>query len=361
MPGSEFRNSSFVKAEIKDSHFECSTFYNANLKKVNVSLSHFEFANFTRTSLCESYLKRNHFEGSEFDFSNMENVFVADSEFKGTRFKLTNIRGAWFNEASVGSLEELSDNCIINENTKHVLLTKKSMTVFERCSFLPTYLDLININDILKFITSIFTLLKRNILFNRYTREDAWIGFLEQSRIGNLFFNRWFYADFRGVEIEKADTSDAKELRRYVEDQQFLVDFKRQHNAIYHFWNITTACGWSAIRVAFWSLLVILGFAWLYANAPFDIPAWLNWLVPDWFCIDEKLIDPDLVGKTYANLPKFWKWSFVSFDIFSNLGIRNTHPQNWLGVVAVFFETVAGFTSLGLLISVLTNKYARRS
>ena len=115
--------------------------------------------------------------------------------------------------------------------------------------------------------------------------------------------------------------------------------------------------------VAFWALLAIILFAWAYCTLPWFVPCpgWMPGWISNIVTMSGNAIDP--VGlKTYApDLAPWARWFFVSFDIFTNLGIRNTHPQNTMGVILVFIETVLGYVTLGLLISVLTNKFARRS
>ena len=214
---------------------------------------------------------------------------------------------------------------------KDELLKDGSNTSFGNNVFLPKYRDLL--------------------------KREEW------KSVNNLLKNRWFYTNFDGVRIDDADTVSAPDLRRYVHDQQFLKNLRENYPKLYNFWNRTTNCGWSALRVAFWSMLAIILFAILYA-APHEIPNW----VPTWIADflpkmpeSQRLVDPQAFSSNYPLLPDWAKWFFVSFDIFTNLGIRNTNPQTVWGVFAVFLETIAGFTSLGLLISVLTNKYARRS
>ncbi len=189
------------------------------------------------------------------------------------------------------------------------------------------------------------------------------------SWIITLFFNRWFFTNFQNVDIDKCDTTEAGDLVRYIKDQQYLRAFKQKHPLFYWFWNLTTNCGYSASRVAVLGVVIILAFAALYMHAPFETPDFMLSLLgstplTDWLVMRpyETLVNPDMVNARYPDtLSDFARFFFVSFDIFTNLGVRSTHPACNAGVVAVFFETVAGFMSLGLMIAVLTNKYARRS
>lgn len=129
----------------------------------------------------------------------------------------------------------------------------------------------------------------------------------------------------------------AADLYRYVKDQQYLFRFKKRHPIIYFFWKVLSDCGGKLSVVFFWAMVFVGLFALLYSALG---------------CIDPQPLE---------KLSGFWKWIFVSFDIFSNLGIRNTHPQNSLGVILMIWESLMDFLMPGMLISVLQNRFARRS
>ncbi len=46
---------------------------------------------------------------------------------------------------------------------------------------------------------------------------------------------------------------------------------------------------------------------------------------------------------------------------FTNLGIRPTITLSTWGIIVVICERIVGFVSLGLLVSITANKYARRA
>jgi hypothetical protein len=112
--------------------------------------------------------------------------------------------------------------------------------------------------------------------------------------------------------------------------------------------------------VLFWALAFMLFFAWLYSSIPFE--PWLpDWLIPSWFYVAQSPINPQQFNLSTEVLTGFWQWLFISFDIFSNLGIRSTQAQNPLGVILIMTETMLGLMMFGMLISVMGERFARRS
>jgi hypothetical protein len=170
-------------------------------------------------------------------------------------------------------------------------------------------------------------------------------GFLKGIRLRDWWkfsTERWFYTDFLGVRIDDADTVQAADLKRYVNDQQFLLRFKARHPIGYKLWKWLTGCGDNLWFLAFWSLLVVLAFAVVYS---------MPW----------QLVSPDQIIREDFTGPDWVKWPLVSFDIFTNLGIRTAHPHTTAGAFAVIIETLFGYVSLGLFIAVATNKFVRRA
>jgi hypothetical protein len=74
-----------------------------------------------------------------------------------------------------------------------------------------------------------------------------------------------------------------------------------------------------------------------------------------------QLVSPDQIIREDFRGPDWVKWPLVSFDVFTNLGIRTAHPHNTAGAFAVILETLLGYVSLGLFIAVATNKFVRRA
>jgi hypothetical protein len=65
----------------------------------------------------------------------------------------------------------------------------------------------------------------------------------------------------------------------------------------------------------------------------------------------------DYSGSTDSPLSPFC-YSIVTY---TTLGFGDITPQNWVGEIVVVTEVVLGYTTLGLLLSILANRVARQS
>jgi hypothetical protein len=64
----------------------------------------------------------------------------------------------------------------------------------------------------------------------------------------------------------------------------------------------------------------------------------------------------------YSNSAKSWLSPFYySIVTYTTLGFGDITPKHWLGEIVVVSEVVLGYLTLGLLLSILANKVARRS
>ncbi len=256
------------------------------------------------------------------------NVHMEGARLSGANFKCAVFARAHLEDANLDGMQ--IDSALFEET--HIegadfQNTKVLGTTFECVTFLPRWRDLF-FNEV--FLNNMQIPGRKKLIFKN-------IKYINWMNVLNHIFNRWFYTNFEGVRIDDADTVMAPDLYRYVEDQQYLYSFRQTHPRIYWVWKIFSDCGGKLSVVFFWSMVCIGLFALLFSGLG---------------CIDPQPLE---------KLGGFWKWIFVSFDVFSNLGIRNTHPLNSLGVILMICESLTGFMMLGMLISVLQNRFARRS
>lgn len=74
----------------------------------------------------------------------------------------------------------------------------------------------------------------------------------------------------------------------------------------------------------------------------------------------DRLLEWDLVD--YSNSVDSWLTPFYySIVTYTTLGFGDVTPRSWVGEVIVVSEVVLGYVTLGLLLSILANKVARRS
>jgi len=338
--------------------------HKVDISKCILPLARLDSVEFTEVNMSYSY-----FVGSCFDYAQLNGCIFAEStlrftsfrrsktlscdfraadlhgDFYGARLVGANLKGAdlggsdlrksWFfacecGEHSSHAIRNMSEN---NNSTSLIPYSRSSNTSFSNNKYLDSYTYCFKNKEY------------RNLL--------------------KLYRSRWFYTRFEGLPIEFCDASGAQNLKRYVEDQRAVQNLREQSKFGYIFWNLTTACGWSTMRLMFWAIMVIIFFAGLYANlnlvTPPDIVSQVV-VAPSIPTIGvDSILKPIATAKPPSVSPAF-QWFYVSFDIFTNLGIRvTTKPASNWGVVVMFIETILGWMTLGLAITVFANKYARRS
>jgi len=188
--------------------------------------------------------------------------------------------------------------------------------------------------------------------------ERAVLGFANLER-ADLIGANFEGADLRGADFSNANVTGARLIRRtkcrgirvdschgsprfkrQAMDQDFLEELQntRWGKVKYYIWLGLADCGRS-----FWPIL-----AWSLAFATF-------------FAIIFCVLGPDAFD--IENLPErnFVTMLYYSVVTFTTLGFGDVTPKTLPAAILVMVEVVLGYIMLGMLISVLANKVARRS
>ncbi len=143
-------------------------------------------------------------------------------------------------------------------------------------------------------------------------------------------------ASWIGTDIRDINLAGAYLLRRFVMDQNYLKEFKEQspfHNVLYWLWYITSDCGRSMTRWMGWIGTLITLFAWLYSFVDID----------------------------YGRYPTPLSYFYYSVVTITTLGYGDVVPKTAWGQVVAMVEVTFGYLMLGGLLSIFSNKMARRS
>jgi hypothetical protein len=139
-----------------------------------------------------------------------------------------------------------------------------------------------------------------------------------------------------GVDVLHADLNGAHLFRRHVMDTLYLAEFK-SHSAlngyIYVLWQLTSDCGRSLWRWAGLTALLATTYAAIYTLVAIDFGPNETWLSPLYF----------------------------SVVTLTSLGYGDALPTSVMAQLAVMSEVVGGYVMLGGLMSILSNKMARRA
>lgn len=313
-------------------HLERANFGGAILVGTSFSESYIEYSNFSHAILRSAYLSGTHAQGAVFHNSYLEGAVITQAHLMGASFKYCQITGTNFHSSRFGKVTRYSQKSLLDEETKSFFIDNNINTIFELNQFSLSY----------KFIRNL-----RSFYDGKYYRK--YLSFKRR------FKSSWLVICFLESRPEVSDFTNDPELLHYIQRQKMIWNLSRNNRTVYNVWNLTTRCGESFRRLAFISLGIIILFALLY-SLPWYAPSSMPTVFSDVFSM-KPMLDPKPV---HESLPNVAKWFFVSFDIFTNLGVRNTHPQTVLGVLVVFVENIIGYITLALLISIFTTRFVTK-
>lgn len=147
------------------------------------------------------------------------------------------------------------------------------------------------------------------------------------------FFRR---ASWLAVDLRDVDFSGAYLLREFIQDQNFIDEFRRQsrmHELTYRVWWFSSDCGRSAVRWGLCGLAIAMVFAIVYMFVGID------------FGDHETVLSP----------------VYFSVVTFTTLGFGDAVPTTIAAQAVVIAEVIAGYVMLGGLLSLISNKLARRA
>ena len=127
-------------------------------------------------------------------------------------------------------------------------------------------------------------------------------------------------------------------FRRWVQDRNYLAQFKERHRVLYWAWLVFADCGRSFSLWLAWSVILATGFGIAFRY----------------------MVKQFIVNGVQTTVSLFDAMYF-SIITFTTLGLGDVLPVDWVGKVWVAAEVVVGYLMLGGLISIFADKLARRS
>lgn len=142
-------------------------------------------------------------------------------------------------------------------------------------------------------------------------------------------------ASFLRADVRDVDFSGAYMLRRHVLDENFLDEFKNRspmYRFVYWVWWASSDCGRSLTRWTAWTMLIALAFGFVFAQVAMDFGDHETWLSPFYY----------------------------SVVTLTTLGYGDVLPASEASQWCAMAEVTIGYLMLGGLISIFSNKLARR-
>jgi len=143
-------------------------------------------------------------------------------------------------------------------------------------------------------------------------------------------------AHWIGVDIRDINFSGAYLMRRFIIDQNFLHEFRRQNKltaVLYNIWWVTSDCGRSITRWCFFTFLLALLFGLIYS----------------------------FVGINYGEFRTWFSPFYYSVVTLTGLGYGDIVPGSTASQIIAMMEVLTGYVMLGGLLSIFANKMARRA
>lgn len=155
---------------------------------------------------------------------------------------------------------------------------------------------------------------------------------------GALMHNIYNYdkASWLRLDLRLVDFTGAYMLRSFILDQNYLEEFRTTNSAhavVYSIWRLTSDCGRSLARWGILTLVLVASFAWMLSACNVD----------------------------YGPHPTIISPLYMSVVTLTTLGYGDALPVSVPAQMVVMAEVVTGYLLLGGLLSILSNKMARRA
>lgn len=165
-------------------------------------------------------------------------------------------------------------------------------------------------------------------------RTDFHMADLMGARIMGL--RNYTKANWVGTDISGIDLRGAYMIRRHIMDQNYLFEFRsrgRVQNILFWLWWLTSDCGRSLLRWGAFMMLVAFLFGVVYGFVAVD----------------------------FGPRPTAFSQFYYSIVTLTTLGYGDVYPISTAAQIIASIETLLGYIGLGGLLSILSNKMARRA
>jgi uncharacterized protein YjbI with pentapeptide repeats len=308
-----------------------------DLRSINLAGEDLSGLNFARCDLSGADLSKANLCGANLSWANLEGAKLSHACLDDCEMLGADLKGAVLNECSAERAgfggADLSGASLIGAKLRQATLTKSKL---HKADFRAATLVEARIteSDCSEANFTRANIQEADLKASDFRDANLELADLRKARllgIRNFATASWIGADIRGVDLRGAYL-----VRRHIDDQNYLYEFRtksRYYNMIYWVWWATSDCGRSATRWAFSVLAVALVFAFLYSFIGVDFGDHETPLSPIYF----------------------------SFVTLTTLGYGDIVPDCMAGQVLAMIEAVLGYVGLGGLLSIFSNKMARRA
>ncbi len=306
-------------------------FHGASLRGEDLSGLELSGADFTDADLSDAVLDGTRLFKAKLDRASLVGATMGGAELTGASLRRANMEGVRGFNCGFG-LADLSEARLFGADFSSSTFTKATLAradlrtvVFERGRMRETDLRGADCTGASFRHVDLALAQVHGAIFNNADFREARL-----RQVTGFEKALWY-----GVDIRDINFAGAYRLRRFVVDQNYLKEFReinRFSNFVYYVWWITSDCGRSMIRWCLWIGVLISLFAWLYSFLGIDYGKYPDWIAPFYY----------------------------SVVTITTLGYGDIVPATPVARIVAMAEVMIGYIMLGGLLSIFTNKMARR-
>jgi len=306
-------------------------FKGVSLRGVDLTGLNLVGANFVEADLSEADLSGAHLFKADFSKASLVNAKLNDVELTGANLSEANLEDAHAERAGLG-MATLKKTRMFNTVLTDATLTKADLT---ESDLRHAKLSRVRLREAVLY--------KADCTGADFRGADMSLSILTGATMNNADMRDarlrqvkgYEDAKWYGVDIRDINFAGAYRLRRFVVDENYLKEFRDESKLnymIYKVWSITSDCGRRLNLWCLWILGIIVLFSVLYAFCGVDYGKYDNWIGPFYY----------------------------SVVTITTLGYGDIVPATPVARIITICEVFIGYIMLGGLLSIFTNKIARR-
>jgi len=298
---------------------------NAELDGADLSSMNLRNANFSRASMKCANFANSDLSSATFALADLENALFFFSTLKGADMRGANLQEASLEDANLAGAD------LSQANLKGAVMTHANCRNIDLVQANLTGANMTGANMESAKVSSV--VYDRKIFF-RTLKEVK----LSPVRMWEKRYDLLLGTTCRCKGVHTASCYGSQRFRFFLEDQDYLEELleTRWGKPIVFIWWVLADCGRSMMRWAGWSLLFVLIFALIFWN-----------MGAQHFHVDNLSFSPMTMV-------------YYSTVTFTTLGFGDVAPKTDFAAMLITTEVVIGYIMLGGLISIFSNKLARR-
>jgi uncharacterized protein YjbI with pentapeptide repeats len=313
-------------------NFRGKSLIGQNLSEMDLAGADFSGADLSGADLTRANLKSAKFFKTKLQDTTLIGADLSDAELTGANLSGAHLEDVIARNAGMG-ICSLQNAKLFNANLEGATLSKANLKGADlRCANLKNSrireADLSE-SDFTNSVLQSADLSLTNVSGASFNNSDM--------RDARLRLIKGFQkASWIGVDIRNINFAGAYQLRRFIADQNYLKEFRESDklsSILYYFWWISSNCGRSMTRWCLWIFILSLFFSGLYMLVGVDFGPYHTWFSPLYF----------------------------SIVTLTTLGFGDVIPATASAQIVAVLEVITGYLMLGGLLSILSNKMARRA